>query len=217
MQLLLFSSLIDAVKQQFRPRSSAAAHATGTSTKARPAKTKPANTKRRAQHRTAGPAVIPPPSKPLTHEQQAFETLALGLLAQHQIEVRRYRQSLSGCAYELRYRDGRLHQRCIEVPAPRTQLSLAVFLHEIGHHAIGFNRYKPRCLEEFHAWKYAIDQMTTHGITIDQAVHDRMTRSLRYAVLKAVRRGIRRVPRELLAFVPELADTPLGVVSRAGA
>ena len=36
--------------------------------------------------------------------------------------------------------------------ASRGALSLAVFLHEVGHHVIGFDRYKQRCEEEYHVW-----------------------------------------------------------------
>lgn len=163
---------------------------------------------------SSGPAKAPLPARPLTAEQLKYESITQHLLQEFEIEVRKYRQSLSGCAYELRYRDGRTAKRCIEVPLPRTQLSLAVFLHEIGHHAIGFDRFKPRCVEEYYAWKFAIDAMHEHNIEIAQEVHDRMRRSLRYAVQKAMRRGLRKLPAELLEFVPEASNWSIKFAKR---
>lgn len=77
---------------------------------------------------------------------------------------------------------------------------MAVFLHEVGHHAIGFNRFKPRCLEEFHAWDWALQTMHDRGLNITEAVRFRMHLSLWYALAKARRRGLRQIPPELLPF-----------------
>ena len=79
-------------------------------------------------------------------------------------------------------------------------MSAAVFLHEIGHHAIGFETYKPRCLEEYHAWMYALAQMERWEIQVTEAVQNRVHDALHYAVSKAVRRGIKRIPPELGQF-----------------
>jgi hypothetical protein len=78
---------------------------------------------------------------------------------------------------------------------------LAIFLHEVGHHAIGLGVHKPRCLEEFLAWRYAIDRMDAMGFPTKGSVARRFERSMRYAVAKSTRRGIRRVPHELAEFV----------------
>ena len=82
-------------------------------------------------------------------------------------------------------------------------MSCAIFLHEIGHHAIGFKTYKPRCLEEYHAWKFAIDTMEAEGLNVTDRVHERMRDSLRYAVAKAARRGLKRIPPELLPYLDD--------------
>lgn len=107
---------------------------------------------------------------------------------------------MSGVAWELRYRDGSV-SRLIEAPRPRGPVSAAIFLHEIGHHAIGFDRYKPRCLEEYHAWAFSLQQMERLGLNVTPAVHRRVRESLRYAVAKARRRGLRRIPEELVRYV----------------
>lgn len=138
-------------------------------------------------------------SVPAESMEARYERVTRQMLDQYRVRVRRWRTSMSGIAWELRYRDGSV-KRLIEAPRPRGPVSAAIFLHEIGHHAIGFNRYRPRCLEEFHAWDFALKQMEVQGLNVTPAVHTRVRRSLRYAVAKARRRGIREVPAELAAF-----------------
>ncbi|MBT8483936.1 MAG: hypothetical protein KJO43_00045 [Phycisphaerae bacterium] len=122
------------------------------------------------------------------------------------VRIHRWRSSSSGCAWEVRDRRG-VVSRLIEAPYPRGPMSCAIFLHEIGHHAIGFGRYRPRCLEEYHAWAWAIDAMRANGFNVTAAVQKRMADSLRYAVAKAQRRGLKRVPRELLPYLETPAAT----------
>ena len=93
----------------------------------------------------------------------------------------------------------------IESPYPRGPMSCVVFLHEIGHHAIGFGKYRPRCLEEYFAWKWALREMKAHGFNVTSAVDKRFERAMRYALAKALRRGLKRVPSELLQFIPHEA------------
>lgn len=121
------------------------------------------------------------------------------MLAQYGIRVRKWRSSMSGCAWIVTYRDGSV-SRLIESPKPKGPMSAAIFLHEIGHHAIGFNVHKPRCLEEYHAWAWSLSAMEAHGITITDRVRQRMHDSLAYAVAKAKRRGIKRLPPELVPY-----------------
>ncbi|MBK7405288.1 MAG: hypothetical protein IPJ41_11820 [Phycisphaerales bacterium] len=122
------------------------------------------------------------------------------MLALHAVRVRKWRSSSSGVAWQVVYRDGAV-SRLIEAPRPRGPVSAAIFLHEIGHHAIGFSTYKPRCLEEYHAWRFALAEMERWGLPITARVRARVRDSLRYAVEKAERRGIRRVPEEVTACI----------------
>jgi hypothetical protein len=122
------------------------------------------------------------------------------LLREHNIRVRKWRSNMSGIAWYVTYRDGTV-SRLIETPKPKGPMSMAIFLHEVGHHAIGFNRYKPRCLEEYHAWAWAIAQMERHELNITEGVRYRMRASLWYAVSKAQRRGLKHIPEELLPYV----------------
>jgi hypothetical protein len=96
--------------------------------------------------------------------------------------------------------------RLIESPYPRGPMSCVVFLHEVGHHAIGFGRYRPRCLEEYKAWEWALAEMERQGFNITDAVRRRHADALRYAVAKACRRGLKRLPVELLPYCPDGVD-----------
>jgi hypothetical protein len=154
---------------------------------------------------------VPAPSKTVVRQRKApakaavrgaakYEHIVRDQLKLHSIRVRKWRRSMSGIAWYVTYRDGHV-QRLIEAPRPKTPLSLAIFLHEVGHHAIGFDTYKPRCLEEYHAWRYALTTMAELGVEATEPVTSRYERSMRYAVAKAARRGIKRLPEELIGFV----------------
>ncbi|MEM8758603.1 MAG: hypothetical protein AAGF47_12590 [Planctomycetota bacterium] len=127
------------------------------------------------------------------------------MLAEHGVRVRKWRSSMSGVAWQVTYQDGTV-SRLIESPKPKGPMSAAVFLHEIGHHAIGFSVYKPRCLEEYHAWRYSLEQMQIWGVTVTERVQRRVHDSLHYAVAKARRRGLKRLPNELVPFLTPCGD-----------
>lgn len=132
--------------------------------------------------------------------QEKYDAVVELMLARYQIRVRKWRTAMTGVAWYIEYRDGR-RVNLIEAPRPRGPMSAAVFLHEIGHHAIGFDVYKPRCLEEFHAWRWSLEAMAEHGLNISDQVRLRMHQSLWYAVQKAKRRGIKQIPAELTPFL----------------
>lgn len=140
-----------------------------------------------------------PSSAPRTMEER-YDAVTRAMLAKYDIRVRKWRSSMSGLAWYVTYRDGRV-QRLIEAPRPKGPMSAAIFLHEVGHHAIGFNVYKPRCLEEYHAWQFSLREMERQGLNITDAVRRRVKRSMQYAVAKARRRGIREIPVELHEYV----------------
>ena len=152
---------------------------------------------------------VPPRVKPraprgIDHSrraQQRYDAIVEDSLAQHGLRVRRWRNSLSGLATLRIYRDGS-QDRTIESPYPTSPLRLAIFLHEVGHHVIGLGVFRPRCLEEFHAWRYAIDRMNEMGLPTEGTVQRRFERSMQYAVAKSVRRGIRALSVEVAAFSP---------------
>jgi hypothetical protein len=125
---------------------------------------------------------------------------------QYGVKVRRWRKNMSGKAWRVYYHDGRVIN-WIETPQPKTPISLAIFLHEIGHHAIGFETYKRRCEEEYHVWLWALKQMRDAGIDPDDKVRRRFELSMRYAVGKAMRRGIKTLPSDLQQFVPTVANS----------
>lgn len=141
----------------------------------------------------------PTPSKSQGKMALRYEEMTRSMLAEYGVRVRKWRTSMSGVAWQVTYHDGSV-ARLIEAPRPRGPMSAAVFLHEIGHHAIGFRTYSPRCLEEYHAWAFALEQMHRWDLNVTESVHRRMHASLSYAVHKALRRGLLNLPPELIPF-----------------
>lgn len=152
----------------------------------------------------ARPARATPPSRTPQERMPDFTPIVTLMKRRHRVRVRRWRQSMSGCAWRVDYDDGR-SVNWIEAPVPRTPISLAIFLHEVGHHAVGFDRYRRRCEEEYHVWRWAIDQMESLGVPADDRVARRFELSMRYAVGKAVRRGLKALPEDLEQFAPAAA------------
>lgn len=122
----------------------------------------------------------------------------------YDLRIKRWRKSMSGCAWRVYHHDGTV-VNWVESPYPKTPISLAIFLHECGHHAIGFRTYKRRCEEEYHVWVWAIEQMIKLGVEPDEKVRRRFELSMQYAVSKAVRRGIKILPEPLGQFMPQAA------------
>ena len=139
-----------------------------------------------------------------------YEELVVDMKRRYGVRVVRWRSSTSGCAWQVHYKDGSM-ARLIESPHPRGPMSCAVFLHEIGHHAIGFGTYRPRCLEEYHAWRWSFETMIVLNLNLTEAVRRRRDEALHYAIQKAARRGLKRLPAELVPFLePRSRDlTPL--------
>ncbi len=133
-----------------------------------------------------------------------LDTIVRKTKARYRVRVRRWRRSMSGCAWQVTYDNGQVIH-WIESPYPKTPLSLSIFLHEVGHHVIGFDRYKKRCEEEFHAWTWALDEMRRLGVEPDEKVRQRFELSMQYAVGKAMRRGIKHLPEKLTRFAPRAA------------
>jgi len=147
------------------------------------------------------PARAKPPAEPRrTPMRDKYDTITKQMLDEYGVRVRKWRSSMSGVAWEVHYENGKV-SKLIESPRPRGPMSAAVFLHEIGHHAIGFGRYSPRCLEEYHAWAFSLEQMERLGLNVTDAVHRRMHESLNYAIWKARRRGLKRLPVELAPYI----------------
>ncbi len=135
-----------------------------------------------------------------TGMQLKYEQITKEMLAQYGVRVRKWRSSMSGVAWQVTYRDGTV-SKLLESPKPKGPMSAAIFLHEIGHHAIGFGTYKPRCLEEYYAWKFSIDMMHELELNVTDRVHERMHDSLHYALEKALRRGLKNIPLELEPYL----------------
>ena len=128
-----------------------------------------------------------------------YTPIVAEMRSRYDVRVRRWRRNMTGCAWRVCYHDGR-SINWIESPRPRTPISLSIFLHEVGHHAIGFDTYRLRCEEEFHAWQFALTEMRRAGVEPDEKVGRRFDLSMRYAVDKATRRGLKQLPIDLQPF-----------------
>src|SRR5579884_1804939 len=128
-----------------------------------------------------------------------YSEMVADLKARYKISIRKWRKHMSGVAYELKYRDGRI-KRLITAPRPKSPVSASIFLHEVGHHAVGFHRYPQRCLEEYYVWQWALREMTARNIPVDGAVLRHYRRSMHHYVRMAMGRG-EHVPGELHHFI----------------
>jgi hypothetical protein len=133
-----------------------------------------------------------------------FQSIVRQISERYAIRVKRWRKSMTGKAWRVYHSNGRV-DNWIESPKPKTPMSLAIFLHEVGHHAIGFERYRRRCEEEFAVWNWAMREMRRLGVNPTERVKRRVELSMRYAVGKALRRGIKSLPESLLKFAPKAA------------
>jgi hypothetical protein len=142
---------------------------------------------------------------PISHlNMNPFATIVRDMRRKYDLRIRKWRTTMSGCAWRVYHADGRA-VNWIEAPYPKTPISLAIFLHEVGHHVIGFEKYKKRCEEEYHVWLWAIKEMKKLGVEPDERVQRRFDLSMQYAVDKAVRRGIKQLPLTLHRFVKQAA------------
>lgn len=136
---------------------------------------------------------------PRSLDGAGYAAIVQDMVGRYDLRVKRWRRNMTGCAWRVCYADGRAIN-WIESPYPKTAISLAIFLHEVGHHAIGFDRYKKRCEEEYHVWQWAIERMRRLGVEPNESVMRRYQSSMQYAVGKALRRGIRELPATLQQF-----------------
>ena len=140
-----------------------------------------------------------------THEAEGrYVPQARMLLEEHGVHVYRWRTRVSGHALlgdQLRA----MQVRPIAAPHPRSPLSFAILAHEVGHHALGTIR--PRCLEEYRAWQFAFAQLERFGIDPGKRTHERYQRSMRWALYKALQRGLKTVPDELTVFLRKNEQT----------
>ncbi len=133
--------------------------------------------------------------------QEKYDALVEEMKATHNIRIRKWRKGSSGVAWTIQYiKSGRV-VKLIESPYPRGPMSCAIFMHEVGHHAIGLGVYRPRCLEEYKVWVWALAAMREKGFNVTPAVERRMERSMRYSVAKAMRRGLKELPAELVRYL----------------
>jgi len=136
-----------------------------------------------------------------------YELITTTMISKYHLHINKWRTSTTGCAWIITNPDGS-QTRFIESPQPKGPMSAAVFLHEVGHHAIGLGTYRPRCLEEYKAWEWSLNTMQQYNLNITPAVRKRVHDSLHYALQKALRRGLKNIPEELLPFIKPIKTSP---------
>ncbi len=142
---------------------------------------------------------VPVSRMPTPERRRFYGAMVEHMKETHGISIRKWRKRMSGVAYELRYSNGDI-KRMISSPRPRSAVSACIFLHEVGHHAIGFRKFRPRCLEEYHVWQWAFRQMRAWGIPVDARVTRHYRRSMYHYVRLAQNRGLKRLPALLEEF-----------------
>lgn len=147
----------------------------------------------------SGPPTLSSPRLSRKQRLALYGQMVDELKARYKISIRKWRTHMSGVAYELKYPNGDI-RRMITSPRPRSPVSASIFLHEVGHHAIGFRRYSPRCLEEYYVWQWAFREMVQRNIPITQPVMRHYKRSMYHYVRLARKRGIREIPPDLQDF-----------------
>lgn len=87
----------------------------------------------------------------------------------------------------------------VEIPNPKTDKSLSICLHEIGHRVLNHKKNKLRFIEEYQAWNYALNIMRILEIPIKKNLRNRYKKSIRYSIDKAIRRGLnlKKIPIEI--------------------
>ena len=109
----------------------------------------------------------------------------------YNLNVIKINTNMNGAAY--------IKNNDIEIPNPKTDKSLSVCLHEIGHKVLGHKRNsKKRFIEEYESWNYALNIFRILEIPIKKGLRNKYKRSLRYAVNKAKRRHYKgKIPIEI--------------------
>ena len=136
---------------------------------------------------------------PFREHHGFYDQLVAEMKAHYGISIRKWRSSMSGVAYELHYNNGDV-RRMISAPRPRSPVSACIFMHEVGHHAVGFKKFRPRCLEEYHVWQWAFEQMRKRAIPVDRRVERHYRRSMYHYVRLAKKRGLKVLPPVLEQF-----------------
>jgi hypothetical protein len=96
-----------------------------------------------------------------------------------------HKNNLTGVAY--------VKEGIMIAPHPTTRRRLAVYLHECAHFELHTKKKHPRYIEEYQAWKWAIEVMRASEIKVCAKVLLDAQLGVKYAIEKAIRRGVKRI------------------------
>ena len=121
-----------------------------------------------------------------------YEKIAIDLLRRYSIQVRNYRKKTTGRAY--------IKTREIEVPHPKTRVSLLVFCHEVAH--IIYGEIKPKYYSEFLAEKWAMSYVRKMGIRVPHSYIQRAKKYILFKIKQADKRGRKKgIPKIVTDFI----------------
>ena len=100
----------------------------------------------------------------------------------------------------------------IKIPHPKSVISLATFLHELGH--IIHKDIKPSCLQEYKCEQFAFNTIRKHGLKVKRKIlnHSRWYIGMKLAM--ALNRGLKTIPSELKPYKKHLKKTSRGYWSK---
>jgi len=126
-----------------------------------------------------------------------YETIAKQVLRdteqqlEHNVIIKHWKSNrpFSGRAWSKTY--------TIQVPEPKSDISLNTYLHELGHLIY---QVKPSCLNEYLACKFALDTMRQYGLSISRKVKRHHNWYIAYCLAQALNRKLKKIPVELKPF-----------------
>lgn len=88
----------------------------------------------------------------------------------------------------------------IEVPEPKSNISLSTFLHELGHLTKLSSSQKKSCLREFYAEMFSLDQLKRFGIKRNRKMIKNSNWYMAYSLCQALNRKMKDIPEELKKY-----------------
>ena len=124
----------------------------------------------------------------------------------HKITITRYSSSpWSGQANLWRYiiiqgQKTKVTLYSMRVPEPKSAISLATYLHELGHHTLLSRNQKKSCLREFYAEQYSLDNLKRFGVKKNRKMVRHSNWYMSYSLGQALNRKMKDIPTEMMKY-----------------
>lgn len=133
---------------------------------------------------------------------QRYERAAAVVLADNDVQVRRWSEEGVGYAYAMS------GARVIDAPRPRSAAAFAVLCHEVAHHALGHTAgsewadARRELEEEGAAWEYTFACFARFGFALPAAVTRAVAESMAERLAAALEEGMDPIPPRFRPFEP---------------